>query len=464
VVTGHLPCSPGASRPRQPLRSWAALWLLVASALSACGAEPTSLDEDLGEVASAEVVCADGDQLAGIDVSYYQDQPDWNAVAATGLYFAITRVNHGDFMDPEFSTNWAAIKDVGMVRGAYQYFDPGGDPTVQATTLIDAVGTLQPGDMPAVLDVESTDGLGPAEIAAHVTTWVDLVEAATGRRPIIYTGSYFWNDNVQSTELADHPLWIAHYTQNCPNLPTAWSDWTLWQYSSTGTVAGIDGAVDLDHFNGSPEALQDLAANGYRATVVSLDYPSSMTPGGSGQVELVLDNVGARAWGESIRLGTSVPRDRASAFAASDWDADDRVMAMPQAVPAGETVTLEFTIVAPDEPGDYSEHFNLVAEGVAWFSDTPPGGGPADDEIALTITVDPSSGQGGGGGASGGAGSGGDPLVVGVPNTGGGGSCGLAGGPGQPARVWWLVALLCIWRRARRSDRSPSLLRPPPVR
>jgi len=260
----------------------AALVGLVGAWLAGCGVEPSGDDEPVGEVQQAEVVCAAGDELEGIDVSYYQDQPDWDAVAATGIHFAITRVNHGDFIDPEFDTNWAAIKNVGMVRGAYQYFDPGGDPVVQATTLIDEVGTLEPGDLPAVIDVESTDGLGPAAVAANVTTWVELVEAGTGRKPIIYTGSYFWNDNVATTELDDHPLWIAHYTQNCPNLPTAWSDWAFWQYSSTGTVAGISGPVDLDRFNGSVEALQDLAANGYRGVVESLDYPETMAAGASG--------------------------------------------------------------------------------------------------------------------------------------------------------------------------------------
>ncbi|MBW2458361.1 MAG: hypothetical protein JRI68_27915 [Deltaproteobacteria bacterium] len=319
----------------------------------------------------------------------------------------------------------------------------------QATTLIDEVGTLEPGDLPAVIDVESTDGLEPAAIAANVTTWVDLVEAGTGRRPIIYTGSYFWNDNVQTTELNAHPLWIAHYTQNCPNLPTAWTDWAIWQYSSTGTVAGIDGPVDLDRFNGSPEDLQDLAANGYRATVVSLDYPSTMAPGASGQVQLVLTNEGARSWGAATLLGTTEPRDRESPFVASDWDADSRVMAMPQAVASGETVTLEFTVVAPAAPGEYTEHFNLVEEGVAWFSDTPPGGGPADDEIALAITVDSDGGTGGSGG-SGQGGSGGDPVVVGIPNSGRDGSCAFAG-PAVPRRAsWWLLVVAVMVGRYRR--------------
>ena len=428
----------------------------------ASGCSDDGLDEQTGVAADEVLVCADGETLEGIDVSYYQGSIDWNAVAADGIAFAITRVNHGGFMDPEFDTNWAAIRSVGLVRGAYQYFDPGGDPVAQANTFISKVGVLGPGDLPGVIDVESTDGLGPAAVAANVATWLDLVEAGTGRRPIIYTGSYFWNDNVQTTALNDHPLWIAHYTTGCPNMPTAWSDWAMWQYSSTGSVAGIAGNVDLDRFNGDALALEDFAANGLRAEVISVDYPATLAPGATGTVEVVLDNLGARSWGATTFLGTTEPRDRSSEFAASDWTSDHRVTAMSDPVASGDTVTLTFSIVAPDQPGSYSEHFNLVEEGFAWFSDTPPGGGPDDDVIALDITVtegggDGGSGLGGQGGQAGGDG-GSDAFAQGIPDSGNSGSCALSppGSTRAPLGAWlaltWLLA-----RRRRQSFRASAL-------
>ena len=48
-----------------------------------------------------------------------------------------------------------------------------------------------------------------AQTIAAVGAWIDHVEAATGVKPIIYTGRYFWQDNVGTDEFADHPLWIA---------------------------------------------------------------------------------------------------------------------------------------------------------------------------------------------------------------------------------------------------------------
>ena len=207
------------------------------------------------------------------------------------MKFAITRVNHGGFMDPRFDENWAAIKKVGLLRGAYQYFNPGGDPVEQAQVFIDKVGRLQPGDLPGVLDVESTDGESPSVIASRVQTWLDLVEEGTGRKPMIYTGGYFWNDSVKSDAFADYPLWTAHYTSQCPYVPDAWDRWAMWQYTSSGSVDGISGNVDRNRFNGSLEDVHDLAANGYRAQVLSIDYPAVVQAGTSFEVNIVIDNL-----------------------------------------------------------------------------------------------------------------------------------------------------------------------------
>ncbi len=435
--------------------------LMLAVGLVGCGPAQEQ-DERLG-VAELFEVCADGPMLDGIDVSYYQGQPNWSAVADSGIRFAVTRINHGGFMDPEFDTNWAAIKDVGLVRGAYQYFNPGGDPVEQANIVVDKLGMLGPGDLPPVIDVESTDGESAEVIAKNVGTWLDIVEAGTGRKPIIYTGRYFWNDNVATDAHNDHLLWIAHYTANpCPNLPLAWADWGMWQFSSTGSVPGISGNVDENRFNGDELALQDLAGNGLRASVVSLDYADELEAGATTTVTLVLKNEGARAWGDATFLGTTEPRDRASAFQAEAWVSDQRVVSMKDGVASGQTVTVAFDVRAPSEPGEYVEHFNLVEDGFAWFSDTPPGGQPKDDEIALSFHVVPASpsssvGVGAGGGDASGAGG-----ADGIPNretleascSVGARSLGYApssGGPGSPrAPLGLLVLAAALLRRNRR--------------
>src|SRR5207245_6673392 len=91
-------------------------------------------------------------------------------------------------------------------------------------------------------------------------TWVDRVKAGTGIDPIIYTGKYFWRDQVGApASFANNPLWIAQYTTLCPDLPSPWGTWALWQYKDTGAVSGITGDVDMDKFNGSLDELNALA-------------------------------------------------------------------------------------------------------------------------------------------------------------------------------------------------------------
>ena len=180
----------------------------------------------------AGAVCAPGETLFGIDVSYYQGNIDWNAVANDGVQFAIIRVSHStQFFDPEFDANLAGSRAAGIHTGVYQYFEPNEDPIAQADLLLDALGPLQPGDLPPMIDVESTGGLGPGAINDAIHAWIDRVEGQLGVKPIVYSGYYFWNDNVGSTDFGEYPLMLPWYGVDCPgNVPAGWDMWTIHQY------------------------------------------------------------------------------------------------------------------------------------------------------------------------------------------------------------------------------------------
>lgn len=108
-----------------------------------------------------------------------------------------------------------------------------------------------------MLDVEVTDGRAPADIARGVRTWLETVEQATGRRPILYVRAGFWDASVGAA-MPDYPLWVAHYGVSQPSLPAGWNAWTFWQHSQTGRVAGVGGDVDLNRFAGTREELGRL--------------------------------------------------------------------------------------------------------------------------------------------------------------------------------------------------------------
>jgi lysozyme len=227
--------------------------LVILSWLGACapGGPPT------GSVTEEVRVCPAGPVTEGIDVSVYQGTIDWNKVKADGVEFAYIRVSDGTGShDSKFATNWSGARAAGVLRGVYQFFREDEDPIAQADLLLDAMGALDPDDLPPAIDVESTDGASGATIVANVKAWMDRIEAGTGRRPIIYTGRPFWDGNTGgSTAVNDHTLWIPNWGVTCPSISAAWANWGFWQYSSTGTVSGISGAVDRDRFNGDRTAL-----------------------------------------------------------------------------------------------------------------------------------------------------------------------------------------------------------------
>ena len=375
----------GMFRPR-------ALALAPLAALLMAGCIPTD-EEPIDETSEALVVCPGPNLVYGIDVSVYQGNINW-AQVKTAKDFAIARVSDGTYLDTKFDQNWSGMKAAGIIRGAYQYFEPGESATAQADIMIQKMVGFGPGDLPPMLDVEDTGGQSPATITARIHTWVDKIKAATGRTPLIYTGKYFWDPNVQTTDFASFPLVIAAYVKpNCPNTPNAWSKWAMWQYSSSGSVPGISGNVDMDEFNGTMADLKKLAGMDadWGAQYVSQSFPLATTPmvmtvNESVKANMVLKNIGKKPWTTATKLATTEPRDRKSVFVAPAWLSPSRLAAVKGTVAPGADFKFEFTFHAPDKPGTYKEYFGMVQEGVAWFS-APGQGGPADDMYEAQIQV-----------------------------------------------------------------------------
>jgi lysozyme len=448
----------------------AAFLLSGAVGFSACtGESEPPVDEQVAEAEDAMTVCAGPNVVKGIDVSYYQGTIDWGAVSGAGWRFAITRINDGSFMDPKFDENWAGIKNAGMIRGAYQFFRPGNDAAEQAQVVIDKVGQLGPGDLPVTIDVEATDGQSPTTIANKITTWMELVEAGTGKKPIIYTGKYFWQDNVQSGAFSDYPLWHAQYPNaclppndpppacGCANIADQWATWTIWQYTSTGSIPGIGTNVDKNVFMGTEDDLIAFAnQGGYGATVVSVEAPSTVLAGEAFTAKITVQNSGGMPWDGGTRLGTTEPRDRTSAFYDASWLDQNRVAAVEGAVALGGSYTFELTMHAPADVGAYVEHFGLVQEAVTWFADQ---GGPADTDIAIAVQVIDGPAPNGVGSGSGGGGTGGEGAGGGDADDDGSSDsscdCGVPGGP-TPSAPWGAVAGLAsalAWVHRRRRAR-----------
>ena len=214
----------------------------------------------------------------GPDVSNYQHSGgaaiDWNQVRAAGNQFAFVKATEGPsgaggyYTNPYFSSDWAGVGGAGLMRGAYHFAQPQyplDSAVLQARYFVSVTGTMGgAGDLPPVLDLEATGGLPPGDLATWTRSWLDEVQRLTGRQPIIYTGYYFWNDNVGSTGFGNYRLWMARYT-GAPSpapLPSSWSTWSWWQFTSSASVPGIGGAVDLSRFCCPDSTLAGLGASG----------------------------------------------------------------------------------------------------------------------------------------------------------------------------------------------------------
>jgi hypothetical protein len=114
----------------------------------------------------------------------------------------------------------------------------------------------------------------------------------------------------------------------------------------------------------------------YAWSIVSQTYSKGSTQITSTDKEtitLVVKNTGNLTWSNTganpVRLGTVAPQDRGSAFYDPSWSSAVRPAVLQESsVAPGANGTFVFTVQAPS-PGTYQERFNLVAEGVSWFSD-----------------------------------------------------------------------------------------------
>jgi len=198
-------------------------------------------------------------QLRGIDVSNYQGNVNWVSVKNAGNSFGIAKATEGTtYTDAYFAHNWYYMQQAGIIRGAYHFGHPGSDPIAQAKFFVTQVGNRS-GALQLILDLETTDGQTPAQVWAWTQSFINEIKVLTGKPGIIYTGYYFWRDSVGNpTNNLNCPLWIADYGVSSPLVPQAWSTWTFWQYSDTGSVPGVNGNCDVNYFHGTLTNLKAL--------------------------------------------------------------------------------------------------------------------------------------------------------------------------------------------------------------
>jgi GH25 family lysozyme M1 (1,4-beta-N-acetylmuramidase) len=201
------------------------------------------------------VTASTGGYKEGIDVSHWQGTIDWLKVANAGKTFAIAKATEGiGFKDDKYARNKAGAQANGMKFGAYHFGRPKNDPIQEADWFVSQMD-LERGMLIPTLDIEVTDGKGPTAMTTWTKAFLARVYQRTGVKAMIYTSPAFWRNNLNDSRwFADNGykvLWVAHWGVTSPSVPASnWGgkSWTFWQYTSSGTVPGISGRVDLNRY------------------------------------------------------------------------------------------------------------------------------------------------------------------------------------------------------------------------
>ena len=213
-----------------------------------------------------------GATLQGVDVSSHNGNIDWSKVKSAGIDFAILRLGYADVeMDKQFMNNVRGCQQNGIPFGVYVY-SYAWDATSAAREGEGAVARLQqaglgPDDLslPVYFDIENTNpdtgkpsginGTTYVEISGGTQTFADMATSflaplqACGYEVGVYSSLSWWRTYLSSPVFNQWNRWVAQWNTSC----TYEGEYTLWQYTSSGSVPGISGAVDLNWWYGAPD-------------------------------------------------------------------------------------------------------------------------------------------------------------------------------------------------------------------
>lgn len=199
---------------------------------------------------------AGGYAVHGVDVSHYQGEIDFDALAAQGMRFAFIKATEGStWVDEYLEKNLAGVQTAPMRPGFYHFFSYDSPGSTQAENFIANVPALE-GMLPPVIDVEFYGGYykdpaGKEQVTRELRDMVQALEAHYGMKPVIYCTGKAYRLYIRET-FEDCDLWIRSvYTRPLPGM-----DWTFWQYTDSAKLGGYSGkeeCIDVNVFRGTAE-------------------------------------------------------------------------------------------------------------------------------------------------------------------------------------------------------------------
>ena len=198
-----------------------------------------------------QAVSSSNNQPSGIkliDVSDYVSVSNWNAVdgAVQGVYIKATE--GASFIDSKFNDNASGALKANIKVGFYHYFWPESDvksSVEQADFFYNTIKNYKFSLYP-VIDVEVTNNQSGDIVCNDIKAFEQEFQRVSGITAMIYCSSNFANKYLTDKGLSQFPLWIACYNVSSPTIPTAWQNYSAWQYNDSQTIPGISSPVDAD--------------------------------------------------------------------------------------------------------------------------------------------------------------------------------------------------------------------------
>lgn len=208
-------------------------------------------------------------ELKGIDVSKYQGSIDWSKVKSAGYDFAFIRVGYCNYdgkisegFDPYYEVNMKNAIAAGMNVGVYvySYAKTTDAARVCANAVLDKIKPYKL-TMPVAFDYEDSKtyaSLGKNNNTVICKEFLQTIQNA-GYYSMIYTYTSFADSYLNMSDLSAFDTWIADYRGYVGYK----GSYGIWQYSSTGTVSGISGNVDMNiAYKNYPEIISGNSSGG----------------------------------------------------------------------------------------------------------------------------------------------------------------------------------------------------------
>lgn len=237
-------------------------------------------DNSLGSGASVNVGSMEKTAKSiGIDVARYQGMIDWSAVAADGIDFAMIRVGYRSTVSGEINEDPYAAYNItnalaNNINVGIYFFSSAvteEEAVQEANWTADFIAKYSI-TYPVAYNCEGFSdsdsrqySLTKAERSALAVKFLDTI-SGRGYTPMFYASKYEMENNEMwdmTTIGSKFKVWVAWYPDN-PYPKTANPNYSgnyhMWQYTSNGTVSGINGAVDIN------VSYMDISSSGGNST------------------------------------------------------------------------------------------------------------------------------------------------------------------------------------------------------